>query len=238
MSLDDDLLKKAESGDCEAQCRLAVLFELGMDRDIDLDKALSWWLMAAEQGSTWAMRRLGDLCDAGLVPGGEAKAREWREKVREAERSEAIQSQKHETEPPLEVSRGNLSLGIKVLVVEDEEPLRMFLRVVFEKLGMTVIEAGNGKEAMSCLGEHPNIALIFTDLKMPIMNGIQFIKSMRALRAAEGVPVVVMTAHTTPELIGTVKELGISAWLMKPSSKDKIVETVEGLVAINQIKAS
>lgn len=211
----DALQKLADEGDADAQCRLAVMFELGLDRELDYEMAYTYWEKAADQGSEWAIKRIGELCEQELVK--EAKERLLKLKVATKDENPPSDEQGTLADPGKP----------KVLVVEDEEALRFFLVTLLEGKGYNVIEAENGKVAMAKLGEHPNISLIFTDLKMPKMNGMQFLQGMRALQACEGVPVIVMTAHTTPELVKKAGELKISGWIMKPFDSAKIIETIE-----------
>lgn len=65
-----------------------------------------------------------------------------------------------------------------VLLVDDDEVLRSVLRILLEKAGMPVLEAGNGQQTLSLFVEH-QIALVITDIMMPVMDGIELIKSIK-----------------------------------------------------------
>jgi signal transduction histidine kinase/DNA-binding response OmpR family regulator len=80
-----------------------------------------------------------------------------------------------------------------VLLVEDEEGVRQFMRVLLEREGWTVMEAGNGQEALVKVAEKKP-ALILLDLMMPLMDGFQFVSELRAVADWKHIPVVVITA--------------------------------------------
>ena len=87
----------------------------------------------------------------------------------------------------------------QVLVVEDEKPTRDLLARLVRKEGWDVAEAGNGREALERIDERkPD--LIFLDIMMPVMDGFEFIKELRAHHEYHFIPVVVVTAKDlTPE---------------------------------------
>ena len=87
----------------------------------------------------------------------------------------------------------------RALVVEDEEATRELIARFVRSEGWEVVEAGNGREALDRIAEgKPD--LIFLDLMMPVMDGFEFIREMRAKREYHYIPVVVVTAKDlTPE---------------------------------------
>ena len=80
-----------------------------------------------------------------------------------------------------------------VLLVEDEEGVRQFMRVLLEREGWTVMEAANGQEALLKVAEKKP-ALILLDLMMPLMDGFEFVSELRAVSEWKHIPVVVITA--------------------------------------------
>ena len=150
--------KLAEQGDAEAQCSLAFLFEIGLDRDVDLEMALHWWKKAAAQGHPIALEKVGELSDA----------------------EESLD----EDEKPGTPGRLVSEVKEKVLLIEDEDDLRSILENELEENGYSVLAVEDGKSALNLLISNPDIQVIVTDLKMPKMNGIQFIKTIRKMRVA------------------------------------------------------
>jgi CheY-like chemotaxis protein len=84
--------------------------------------------------------------------------------------------------------------GVGVLLVEDEVPLRELATMMIESLGGRVVGAGNGAEALARLSEHQtDIDLVFCDIRMPVMDGWQFLRKLREIDPE--LPVVLVTAY-------------------------------------------
>lgn len=80
-----------------------------------------------------------------------------------------------------------------VLVVEDEEGIRQFMRVLLERDGWSVMDAANGQEALAMIAER-RPSLILLDLMMPEMDGFEFVSHLREVTEWKDIPVVVITA--------------------------------------------
>ena len=121
--------------------------------------------------------------------------------------------------------------GRIALSVEDNGVNRLVIRRLLEKRGFVVEEAFNGKEAMEIIIdkiEHNNIgsvSMVFMDLNMPIMNGLEcaseMIKMMREGHIPH-IPVFALTAHDTKQLENKCLEIGFSHFLTKPIKVDKL----------------
>jgi two-component system, cell cycle sensor histidine kinase and response regulator CckA len=87
-------------------------------------------------------------------------------------------------------------LGRTVLVVEDEEALRVMIRRLLQREGYAVLEANNGADAIRLLQEStgPAVELVLTDLRMPLMGGRELAASLA--RSQPGLPVVLMSGFT------------------------------------------
>lgn len=114
--------------------------------------------------------------------------------------------------------------GCTVLVVDDEPDIRYLLAVVLERAGYAVIEAAHGNAALEqVLSSQPQ--LVITDRMMPVMDGAELIKRLRADEGTAGIPIVVLTA--TPG-----GEPGADAVLMKPFEHDELIKVVNGLTGM------
>jgi CheY-like chemotaxis protein len=115
--------------------------------------------------------------------------------------------------------------GETVLLVEDEDALR---RSMVELLGMwnyRVLEAANGQQALEILGAaQQQIALVLTDVVMPVLGGIGLLKEMRRLGMTT--PVVLVTGHPLNDELEGLRKLGMVAWLNKPASTTQIAEAL------------
>ena len=81
-----------------------------------------------------------------------------------------------------------------VLIVEDDADTRDMMRHTVEKLGLTVVEAANGRLALSWLSEHAPPAMVVLDLMMPEMDGFEFLDAIAARPEWRDMPVIVVTA--------------------------------------------
>lgn len=107
-----------------------------------------------------------------------------------------------------------------VLVVDDSFLNRKFISDSLSFEGIDVIEAGSGIEALDLL-ETENPSVIFLDIMMPVMDGIQFIEEMR--KRGKEIPVIVVTADSSLHTRQRLFEMGIDKILYKPVRYDEIV---------------
>ncbi|NNN11598.1 MAG: response regulator [Acidimicrobiaceae bacterium] len=118
------------------------------------------------------------------------------------------------------------------LVIDDSKTTRMILRRMLKELGFEVEEAENGQEALAQLESSPlpNIALV--DWNMPIMDGYQFVKSVRSKAKFNKLLLMMVTTETELDRLTAAIEAGVDEYVMKPFTKEVIEEKFEilGLV--------
>lgn len=115
---------------------------------------------------------------------------------------------------------------IRVLCVEDETELRDTLLEVLEEEGYEVMSAANGSEAIQLMAAfRPDV--IVTDWLMPVMNGIEMIRALRAggLPLAR-TPVIVVSAHAAATEIDTALAMGACRYLTKPVDFDVLLAAI------------
>ncbi len=118
------------------------------------------------------------------------------------------------------------------LVVDDSRVIRKVARRIIEDLGFEIAEAGDGMEAMAwCRTEMPEAILL--DWNMPVMDGIEFLRQLRAEPDGKTPIVIVCTVENEPERIAEALEAGADEYIMKPFDGDIIISkfTQSGLVA-------
>ena len=116
-----------------------------------------------------------------------------------------------------------MALG-RVLVVDDEEPVRMVIRDILELKGYLVREARNGAEALQVLKEHPvDVALI--DLIMPEKEGLETIGQVRTQYPQ--IPVIAMSGAFYSKFLKVAEDLGAQAILMKPFPPEQLLQVIE-----------
>ena len=102
-----------------------------------------------------------------------------------------------------------------LLIVDDDEAVRAFACVASRRLGYQVIEATNGREALQQLAAHPGkIDLVLTDINMPVMDGLQLVKT---LKSSAVVPAIaVMSGRMDQVSRISLQSDGVSEFLSKP----------------------
>lgn len=115
----------------------------------------------------------------------------------------------------------------KILVVDDESRMRKLVRDFLEKKGFSVLEAGDGEEAMDIFYEEKDIALLILDVMMPRMDGWEV---CREIRKNSKVPIIMLTARgdERDELLGF--DLGVDEYISKPFSPKILVARVEAIL--------
>lgn len=116
---------------------------------------------------------------------------------------------------------------IKILVVDDESRMRKLVRDFLEREGYTVLEAGDGEEAMDLFFQDKEISLIILDVMMPKLDGWQTLKEIRQYSK---VPVIMLTAKSEErdELQGF--RLGVDEYVSKPFSPKILMARVEAVL--------
>ncbi len=113
----------------------------------------------------------------------------------------------------------------RVLVVDDDRMIRLLLRMLLEKDGFKVTEAGNGALGMEAARrERPDLMLV--DLQMPDMNGFQVLEMMRADPQLASIPVLVLTSEAGSGVETKVLELGADDYLMKPFEPEVMLSRI------------
>jgi two-component system chemotaxis response regulator CheY len=109
------------------------------------------------------------------------------------------------------------------LVVDDSKVIRMVARRILETLDFEILEATDGREALdACLSEMPDAILL--DWNMPVMNGIEFLRSLRLSEGGDAPVVVFCTTENDMSHIVEAMQAGANEYIMKPFDKD-IIET-------------
>ena len=126
----------------------------------------------------------------------------------------------NQTQPTTDVKK-------KLLIVEDEVPLRKALVEEFEDVGYTVLEAGDGLEGFDvALKNHPDLILL--DQLMPKLNGVGMLKQLRQDEWGATVPVIMATNMSTADTINDAIDAGANDYFIK---SEVSVEDIVSLVA-------
>jgi len=112
---------------------------------------------------------------------------------------------------------------MRALVIDDSRAIRMLLRNILRELGLEVIEAGNGREALEQMERAGDVELVLVDWNMPQMNGLDFVRAVRARRAYDSARILMVTTETEITRVALALDAGANEYLMKPFTKDILV---------------
>lgn len=119
-----------------------------------------------------------------------------------------------------------------VLIVDDSAALREFVAFILRNAGYDIVMAENGKDALNKLNGHDEkIDIVLTDLNMPVMNGIEFVKQLRGTSVYGAIPVVLMTSEPHESKKKEAKQAGVSEYIYKPFSSRQLRDTVKKFVS-------
>jgi signal transduction histidine kinase/DNA-binding response OmpR family regulator len=134
-------------------------------------------------------------------------------------------------ETPAELGRGRI-IGLlegqprfRLLVAEDQRENRLLLRKLFEPLGFDLREAVNGREAVALFEEwHPD--LIWMDIRMPVMDGLEAARRIKATEAGRRTKIIALTAHALEEERKPILEAGCDDLVRKPYREQELFEVM------------
>lgn len=128
----------------------------------------------------------------------------------------------------------------KAMVVEDSDTVRSMVAGLLRVHCFQVFEACNGKEGLELLGQHPDMRLVITDYAMPFMDGVQFIRSIRAKHPKEEMAIVGISSHEQKDLSTRFLKSGADDFLNKPFSSEefycRIAQNLDLLEYIDRIR--
>lgn len=123
-------------------------------------------------------------------------------------------------------------MSYQVLVVDDSKTIRSMVKKSIAMSGLPVgeiFEAGTGREALAVLGQHW-IDIVFADVHMPDMNGIELVEAMSRDTVLGKVPVVIVSSDRNQSHISRLEALGIRAYVKKPFRPESFREVVKCLL--------
>lgn len=124
-------------------------------------------------------------------------------------------------------------MAYNVLLVDDSETTRAIIAKTLRLAGVpvgTLLEAGNGEEALELLS-HEWVDLVFADLNMPVMDGMELVSRMSQDGLLANIPVVVVSTEGSERRMSELKLLGIKAYVRKPFTPEKLGRLVNELLA-------
>lgn len=123
-------------------------------------------------------------------------------------------------------------MGKRILIIDDSSTMRKIVSRSLRQAGLDfdeILEASDGQEALNLL-ENEKVDLILSDINMPNMDGIEFLRQKKELDAIKDIPVVMITTEGGADIIGEAKSLGAAGSIKKPFKPDTINEVLGDLI--------
>lgn len=121
---------------------------------------------------------------------------------------------------------------IRTLIVDDSSVMRKIVERALRQAGLetlVVVEAASGVEGLEALKASP-VDLILSDINMPVMDGLEFLRQIRQQKLAIGVPVVMITTESSAEHVKQAIAAGAQGYIRKPFTADQVKERVLPLI--------
>lgn len=131
----------------------------------------------------------------------------------------------------------NTKVKDRILVIDDNLPMRKALAETLKYLEYETLEAANGKEALDLFEKletekngigNPDIALVMSDLAMPVMDGRELLLELRKRKIE--LPFVMLSGYMSSNSLEDLKEIGLSGWLQKPADLEQISELLQKIL--------
>ena len=119
---------------------------------------------------------------------------------------------------------------LTVLTVDDSRTMRELLMSALTDAGFDILQAVDGLDGLKVL-ETSAPDVIITDITMPRMDGIDFIKEVRADARRRSIPILVLTTETELSLKDRAQEAGATGWIAKPFHPEKLSEAIRRVAA-------
>jgi len=116
---------------------------------------------------------------------------------------------------------------VRALVIDDSKAMRSILGRMLREMGFEIIEAANGREGLLRLRENGKIDLALVDWNMPEMNGLEFIRTVRAEQSYNGVLLMMVTTETEMDNVVRALAAGANEYVMKPFTQEVILEKLQ-----------
>jgi len=118
----------------------------------------------------------------------------------------------------------------RILAVDDSASVRQMQRFVLSGAGYDVIDAIDGRDGLAQLEKSGAVNLILTDLNMPNLDGVGFIKAVRASNAHRLTPIVVISTESQQEKKQAARAAGATGWIVKPFTPEQLLAVVKKVI--------
>lgn len=114
-----------------------------------------------------------------------------------------------------------------IMLVDDSTTVLLSISTILQKAGFSTRQASNAEDALQEFKQGFKPDLLITDLHMPGMNGIEFIREVRKLSTHKFMPILFLTTESQQARKLEAKEAGASGWIVKPATADELLNTIK-----------
>jgi two-component system chemotaxis response regulator CheY len=112
---------------------------------------------------------------------------------------------------------------MQALVIDDSRAVRLIVAKILRDQGYQVHDAAQGREGLEKLRQNPDIRLVLVDWNMPVMDGLEFIQTVRREKAWDELQIVMVTTETESEQVQRAIAAGANEYVMKPFAPEVLV---------------
>lgn len=114
---------------------------------------------------------------------------------------------------------------MRVLTVDDSRTILAMLHHTLANAGFEVLQAEDGQQGLDLL-ETENVDVVITDINMPVMDGIEFIRRVRATGRHNSLPILILTTETSQDKRDQGRAAGGTGWIVKPFDPEKLINVI------------
>ena len=118
---------------------------------------------------------------------------------------------------------------LRVLTVDDSRTILAMLHHTLSNAGFEVLQAEDGKQGLDVLMTQV-VDVVITDINMPVMDGIEFIRHVRATGQHQSLPILILTTETSQDKRDQGKAAGGTGWIVKPFDPEKLISVIHRVV--------
>jgi len=116
-----------------------------------------------------------------------------------------------------------------ILTVDDSASVRQMVKLTLSAAGYGIVEAVEGRDGLA-KAKANTINMVVTDLNMPGMNGLEFIRELRQLPPYRGIPIVFLTTESDDGIKQQAKAAGATGWITKPFKQEQLLAVAKKLL--------
>jgi two-component system, chemotaxis family, chemotaxis protein CheY len=118
---------------------------------------------------------------------------------------------------------------MRVLTVDDSRTILAMLHHTLSNAGFEVLQAEDGQKGLNVLAKE-KVDVVITDINMPVMDGIEFIKHVRAAGTYHSLPILILTTETSQDKRDQGRAAGGTGWIVKPFDPEKLISVIHRVV--------